>query len=121
MRKTGKFQTKVPIYFVNLTFVAGSDVESIVEQRNLMDEEFGHDGRLGDAIGFVCYNGSEIGIFISLDNYTPGFMAHEVFHCACRIMERIGDTLTADRHEPHAYLVEWITDWIYGQDWDWRA
>lgn len=114
---TGKWQCKVPIYDVHLTLVFGSDSASIDEQRALMVDEFGEDFDTGARAGFCVHNHTQFGIFIALDAYTHGLLAHEVFHCACRIMELIGHDLSDKAHEPHAYLVEWITDWVYSHPW----
>lgn len=117
MKQTGKWTTRVPIYASNLTLVVGSDSASIIEQRELMNDILGDDGRPDGNPGFLSYNHNEFAIFISLADYTPGLVAHEVFHCACRIMELIGHDLDRLHHEPHAYLIEWLTDWVYKQPW----
>ena len=58
-----------------------------------------------------------IAVWIDVKNHTdPGELidtcAHEASHVAGRILEGIGHLVPAT-DEPHAYLVGWITRWIW--------
>lgn len=40
-------------------------------------------------------------------------LAHEIFHCACFILEKVGCKLNKYTEEPYAYLIQHITKKIY--------
>lgn len=45
-------------------------------------------------------------------NPEPSLLAHEVFHAACMILNRIGITLSDESDEAYAYLIQFITQKI---------
>jgi hypothetical protein len=42
-------------------------------------------------------------------------LVHEIFHCVCGIMDRIGSKLTDETEEPYAYLLDFLTREILGE------
>lgn len=110
------WKTNVPLYRTTLHFVAQKDSASLIAYRQKMVKEFGGpDDRLTDNPAFVSFGSDlvHVGIFISIADYTPGMLAHEIFHATNRILQRVNHPLNWETQEPHAYLLEWITDEIY--------
>lgn len=114
--KSGHWKTRVPIYRTILHFVAQRDSETLIAYRQKLGKDFvGPDDRLTDQPAFVSFDPEilNVGIFISIEDFTPGMLAHEIFHATVRILQRVGHRLDWDHQEPHAYLLEWITDEVY--------
>ncbi len=40
---------------------------------------------------------------------------HEIFHCVCFILERIGITHSSDSDEAYAYFIQYLTEKIYDE------
>ena len=40
---------------------------------------------------------------------------HEIFHCTCFILERVGIIYSNDSDEAYAYLIEYLTKQIYNK------
>lgn len=40
---------------------------------------------------------------------------HEIFHCACFILERVGIVYSESSDEAYAYLIEYLTKQIYNK------
>ena len=40
---------------------------------------------------------------------------HEIFHCACFILERVGIDYSETTNEAYAYLIEYLTKQIYNE------
>jgi hypothetical protein len=40
---------------------------------------------------------------------------HEIFHCVCFILERIGVTFSADSDEAYAYFIQHLTNKMYSE------
>jgi hypothetical protein len=40
---------------------------------------------------------------------------HEIFHCACFILERVGIVYSESSDEAYAYLIEYLTKQIYNE------
>jgi hypothetical protein len=40
---------------------------------------------------------------------------HEIFHCACFILERVGIIYSETSDEAYAYLIEYLTKQIYAE------
>ena len=40
---------------------------------------------------------------------------HEIFHCACFILERVGFVYSESSDEAYAYLIEYLTKQIYNE------
>jgi hypothetical protein len=107
------WKTTVPIYGFDLHLVVAKCPKAIGEARTALANIFGPNEVGVEYTGLCCYSGRNFGVFLAMDKCTHGVVAHEVFHVVCRMMEWIESDLTKDRHEPHAYLLEWVTDWVY--------
>lgn len=45
-------------------------------------------------------------------HFELGTLAHEIFHCTCFIMDRVGIKLTDESDEAYAYLIGYLTNEI---------
>ncbi len=110
-------QVRVPIYAVNLHVIVAQKCAQIKAARLALASTLGEPDRSDDAgatwTALCSWSGRDFGLFFSREQMAHGTVAHEVFHVAHRIMEFVGDTFGVNNHEPYAYLVEWITDFVY--------
>lgn len=58
----------------------------------------------------MCY-----GIFLPNHCLTAGEIWHEIFHVTMRVWEHHNHHPSPSGHEPHAYLGQWIADWVHDQ------
>ena len=96
---------KVPLY--RSTFIFTSDVE-------LFKKRFNIDCLEGYA-GAASANGEEFGIWLPSDDGAVRMsdLAHEAFHCAIDIAERVGlEIHVCSNNEAVAYLITWITETV---------
>lgn len=108
----------VPIYCGRLILSITSDC---VKARKKMSDKFGM-SLVQDAQGIATSSedGLYYGIFFTEKEMTHGIVAHEIFHIAHRILHERGLLFSIDHQEAHAYLCEWITDFVYKQVKEWK-
>ena len=102
----------VPIYRAWFTLSVTNDV---VAARKAKSDVFGP-YLLGEAKALAsCNDKGDFGLFFSFEDLTHGIIAHEIFHLTHRIMDDVRGKFDIDNQEPHAYLCEWLTTWVYFQ------
>ena len=47
--------------------------------------------------------------------YGLSILSHEIFHCACFILERVGIVYCENSDEAYAYLIQFLTEEIYSK------
>jgi hypothetical protein len=60
----------------------------------------------GEFAGCCSYSGSYFSLWFP--TFTSDVIAHEVYHCVDRIMNRFGIPLSPDTGEVRAYFYEWL-------------
>ena len=101
----------IPIYG-GVIYLSVSD-DPLVERRK-------HDDKFGMCLVTSCNAlasssdcGGQFALFFKKDFFTHGIIAHEIFHLTHRILDARSLNFTMSHQESHAYLCEWITDWVY--------
>jgi len=105
----------IPIYGYRVTMTLGDTLAELTDEA-----ENAREIRDDDCEATLSHHKNTAMIRFQRSSLSPGVIAHETFHLTHRIMEWIENDLTRESHEPHAYLCQFITDWIYRKvlkDW----
>lgn len=107
--------TFVPLYRHCLYLVLGSGPKSIVAARHEFNPVFTPLAFEWDGQGAMCSsNGCDIGLFFRKKGLSHGEIAHEILHATAWILDKRGLRFDAENLEGYTYLLEWITEWVYG-------
>lgn len=106
----------IDIYNTDLLFVVGSkqDLKDALKKHLDMDDaEDAYDVMVGNiedyTLGRSAYlNSGQLALWLP-DASDKATLAHEIFHVACYLMEKVGIGLCHESDEAYAYLIGYIT------------
>lgn len=106
-----EISTSIPMYPFWLTLSVSDDP---VKARNKKSFLFGKRIK-GTALAIASHGkgSGHFGLFFKKGYIKHGTIAHEVLHITHRMLSSIKHKFKLKDQEPHAYLCEWITNWIY--------
>lgn len=87
---------------------------NIQKTRDKLEDELGFSCEIEiDVDGLHSYRNDQMKSFILINSDTSlGVIAHESFHCVCRINRMIGGKLNTGSEESYAYLLSYLVDTI---------
>ena len=114
------FEIYIDIYLNNLVVFFGENRKNLHKKmaerltKDDLDYFKGLNFQRGKAVGF-----NDAGVTILWLNKVPdsvdclAVLNHEIFHCVCMILERVGVKYSEDSDEAYAYLIGHLTRKIY--------
>lgn len=86
--------------------------DNIPQARNqFKDIRDGNDS--DDCRGLAIYRWPNYYIFFKESTLSKRLISHEVFHIVVYLMKDVGVRFGTDNNEPFAYMIEWLTGWVY--------
>ena len=107
----------IEIYNIDVLFVVGTKDELKISLEKHLEKEDADDAynvMVGDiedfTLGRSAYlNSGQTALWLP-NAEDKGTLAHEIFHIACYIMEKVGICLCHESDEAYAYLIGYITN-----------
>lgn len=107
----------IDIYNIDMLFVVGEkeELKSSLEEHLSNDDankaynEMWKDIDEGSIGRSALLSSGQVALWVS-DANDKGTLAHEIFHCVCFIMEKVGICLCHESDEAYAYLIGFITN-----------
>ena len=112
-----KFSTLVPFYGAKLVVWIVEDQTSLLQSLGC-DDLFVEESCASTSIvkgGRRDKYSSFITVVFEHRTLGHGVIAHELFHVRNMIMDVAGCVDDKNHNEPHAYLAQWLTSWLYRQ------
>lgn len=105
---------ELPIYRAMIHLNISTDIcDARIQQNKMLGDFIPEPGVY--YVGMMSWRSHHYGVFFSYDRLIHGVIAHECFHMAHRIMEHVGAHYHDDSPEPHAYLMQYLTQWVYDE------
>ena len=102
----------IPIYDLELVTVVTSD---LLRSRITRQKKLGtvHNTKDFEGLAGLSSNKHPYYTIFFQTPLTHETIAHEIDHCVSKMLDDVGVKFDIKNHEPHAYLVGWVTKHIY--------